>query len=894
MKKIKNLQLIFITMLCISLSTLFVACGGKEPVKISFETNGGSYIAQIEIDENFQMPQNPTKQGFTFDGWYIDQNLTTKFDETKIYEYKESFTLFAKWADIPLDQISISTPVLSKEGNVVSWEEVTVTENLDVVYYVSVDNGASLAYSAKSVSLDMFTTGEHTVSVYAALASNNAKKSQTATIIVDVVAVEDNAVINTGYAGTHSTLAQEGDQKVLVFYMGLNEQVSNATEIVVDSPIVEIANPNNGTGKLIKPKSIGGPFELKVTSTSGTTTYKAYVRPRITGFAVANNNIADRAKTNFQNKTDTSYKVGVENQFSFNTQILDGQGNVIDNRYVPLVIEIKKDGNVIEQGEDTYQNDKGVLTFNDSFIGQTYSVSVIPKYFAFADANNVKETTMEITFTKGVNVYTNEQLKKAVQDCSVEEITIHDTIVAQYNDEQKLEGVDYARHIDPRYFTKENYKKSASVYARYTTDSDSVKTLTINGNYFDIDAKNLPRLKSEKGKNDNQNLIDITGYLKVRESGAYEIYGQESGVFAFASAAKGFSVNINNLHITGNCDLSEEDIDYDKVGTDDDIAQQAKAFIKNQSGSLHGIVNTGITLNANNVWIQNVMQGYQLRHTFELAGNYETNKMITQANVIYTRVENTFYSAMFLVNAKATVANSLFTNTGSAIFAIVDDYQYGSDTKNETSYATYDATKSGVPYDPELVVYSSNVYNSWAVGNEAYYSTEPGMGGLAMQLKQTVNGALTQFNTGHTITKGEEFNFILQFINEVKYKKMKVTFVDDEKQTVLDRGALYATTQTANDARLGAMGGNFLYPIGKYSDFNNYVSMAMTMPGVSSPADLAKPQFIAMAVGYSFANDIATFGTNNDRKMLEVIAPDGTGKEITAIVEVMPVAQKTN
>ncbi|MBR2372338.1 MAG: hypothetical protein IKA90_05675, partial [Clostridia bacterium] len=329
----------------------------------------------------------------------------------------------------------------------------------------------------------------------------------------------------------------------------------------------------------------------------------------------------------------------------------------------------------------------------------------------------------------------------------------------------------------------------------------------------------------------------------------------------------------------------------DKVGTDEDVARQAQEFIKKQSGSLHGIVNNGITLNSNNVWIQNVMQGYQLRHTASLAQNYETNQMITSANVSYTRVENTFYSAMFVVNAKATVDHSYFTNTGSAIFCMADDYQYGSDTENETSYATFDATKSGVPYDPELIADSSNVYDSWAVGNEAYYSTEEGMGALALNLKQTVNEALTKFGTNHTITDGEKFNFILQFISEVKYKKMKVTFVDGENQTVLDRGALYATTQTANDARLGVMGGNFLYPIGKYSDFENYVSMAMTMPGVSSPADLMNPQYIAMAVGYSFNNDLATFGANNDRKMLEVIAPDGMGKEITAIVEVMPVAQ---
>ncbi|MBR5145694.1 MAG: hypothetical protein IKV34_03435 [Clostridia bacterium] len=117
---------------------------------------------------------------------------------------------------------------------------------------------------------------------------------------------------------------------------------------------------------------------------------------------------------------------------------------------------------------------------------------------------------------------------------------------------------------------------------------------------------------------------------------------------------------------------------------------------------------------------------------------------------------------------------------------------------------------------------------------------------------------------------------------------MKATFTNGEQSTVLERGALYATTQTANDARLSVMGGNFLYPIGKYSDFANYVAKAMELAQTTDPSALMQPANIAMAVGYSFNNDLATFGANNDRKMLEVIAPDGMGTEITAIVEVMP------
>ncbi|MBQ9715926.1 MAG: InlB B-repeat-containing protein, partial [Clostridia bacterium] len=651
MKKLKGLQLILALVLCLSLSTLFVACNTTEPIKISFETNGGSTIQEIQIDENFQMPANPTKQGYVFDGWYIDQNLTTKFDETKINQYTQSFVVFAKWVDIPLDQIAISTPVLTSNGNVVEWSDVEVTQDLDVTYFVAVDDGAALAYTAKSISLDMFTTGEHKVEVYAALATNNAKKSQTASVTVDVVAVEDNAVITTGYAGTNSTLAKDGNDDVLVFYMGINETITNAQDVTVDSPVVTISNPNNGTGKVVTPKSIGGPCKLTLTRNDNTQkVYKAYVRPRITGFSVSNNNVDDRA--GYQISDDLSYTIGVANDFSFNVTMLDGDGEIIENRYVPLDIVFKKDNVVLSESETTYQNDKGVLSFDQSLVGQNYTVSIKPKYVPSRDAGQVVETTMSINFTNGINVFDNEDLKQAVQNCDVSEITIHNEIVAEFNDDQKYQGADYARHVAAADFTKQNYTKTANVYSRFVDENDSVKTLTINGNYFDINARELPLLKQEQGKNDGSDGCEL--YIrKPNGEDGYWIYNQQAGLFAFASNKPGFSVNLKNLHILGNCDLSNE--------TDDAII--SKQFILEQSGSLHGIVARGVTINADNVWMQNVMQGYQLTHNPDWIDSQSTFDMTTQANLSYARVENTFYSSVYVYGAKASVNNSYFANS---------------------------------------------------------------------------------------------------------------------------------------------------------------------------------------------------------------------------------------
>ena len=64
---------------------------------ITFNSNGGSDVASISANYNtsITLPINPTKDGYTFDGWYTDSNLGTKFNvESKI---TGNITLYAKW-----------------------------------------------------------------------------------------------------------------------------------------------------------------------------------------------------------------------------------------------------------------------------------------------------------------------------------------------------------------------------------------------------------------------------------------------------------------------------------------------------------------------------------------------------------------------------------------------------------------------------------------------------------------------------------------------------------------------------------------------------------------------------------------------------------------------------
>lgn len=64
---------------------------------VQFDTNGGSEISPLSVNEGNVMkkPENPTKTGYKFAGWYVDAELTGEYDFAD--EIKKDFTLYAKW-----------------------------------------------------------------------------------------------------------------------------------------------------------------------------------------------------------------------------------------------------------------------------------------------------------------------------------------------------------------------------------------------------------------------------------------------------------------------------------------------------------------------------------------------------------------------------------------------------------------------------------------------------------------------------------------------------------------------------------------------------------------------------------------------------------------------------
>ena len=102
---------------------------------ISFNSNGGSNVSSITKDFDLPLtePTKPTKTGYTFKGWYIDQNFNEGYSFIKMPA--NNLTLYAKWeintyklsfisdgpalADIVYDynQTILALPNISKTGH---------------------------------------------------------------------------------------------------------------------------------------------------------------------------------------------------------------------------------------------------------------------------------------------------------------------------------------------------------------------------------------------------------------------------------------------------------------------------------------------------------------------------------------------------------------------------------------------------------------------------------------------------------------------------------------------------------------------------------------------------------------------------------------------------------
>lgn len=77
---------------------------------ISFNTGFEDYQIDSQKHTEFQLPENPSYQGYTFAGFYLDSEFTIPFDST--YEFTGDTTIYLRWIDEP-DMAIFHTTIFS-------------------------------------------------------------------------------------------------------------------------------------------------------------------------------------------------------------------------------------------------------------------------------------------------------------------------------------------------------------------------------------------------------------------------------------------------------------------------------------------------------------------------------------------------------------------------------------------------------------------------------------------------------------------------------------------------------------------------------------------------------------------------------------------------------------
>ncbi len=87
----------------------------KTTYTIKFDTNGGNKIKneRVKLNKKVTRPEDPTKDGYTFAGWFKNEELTREYNfDSKV---TKSFTLYAKWEEVEEEYQNPFTDVKSSE-----------------------------------------------------------------------------------------------------------------------------------------------------------------------------------------------------------------------------------------------------------------------------------------------------------------------------------------------------------------------------------------------------------------------------------------------------------------------------------------------------------------------------------------------------------------------------------------------------------------------------------------------------------------------------------------------------------------------------------------------------------------------------------------------------------
>ena len=464
---------------------------------------------------------------------------------------------------------------------------------------------------------------------------------------------------------------------------------------------------------------------------------------------------SDLSSTEFLNQTANIYKVGVDSTYYFDIVIQDqnNQNISLSDANLEYSIYLVEDDNktLLSNNEVFLVNEDGTLSFKESSVGKQYQIVIEPKY------NFLNRSALQFDFivVNGVNVFSHEDLKTNFADLSVNNIILHSNIIPTIEDNQldpdgKL--INYANLTD-------NNGVTGDIYTRLYKEEDILNgnlDISIEGNYFKINASSVPYLTTNFSYSSHENLTwtESSGYPCASvQTGIFKI--QENTADSYLTGVKkefNINFNISNLELEGNTTtgiIYETDKETGEVILPDDEA----AVIAKQGSSSAGFLARGaISINTDNVVILKTNIGLYVTGS---QGGVSAN---------YTNIYDSWGNGIFgWRTTTIDLQNTTISKAGGAAINISD--------------ATVSDKYSEDWLDTTIIFGENvNIYN-FVSGTEGYFVVN-GLSSVVPSLKASLNPQLATFNK--TLLKQENiegvnysmFNFAIQFLqagaNELK------------------------------------------------------------------------------------------------------------------------------
>ncbi len=654
------------------------------PVKY---TKGDTILASSLIVYN--------KEGYKFDGWYIDSEFNTPFNDTVI---TENIKLYGKFT---ANEYTIS---FNTDGGS-NIEDYTATFNSLYSLKIPTKKGYEFVkyqYNGNDFAL----SGTYNISkdivlkaVWVEYFEDGEKLAQAKPVLFTQRVNEQNSYY-------FKDKISGSDKYTYVFLKGAKYDFGAVKVSSTDSTSLVEFNSESVFTVLNK----AGTFTINFTLENG----QEYSRNAIIVEYVESlsDSTTGRNKDNFRIDMLEALDVGVNN-FIPNVTI-KSTNTGINLEYANVNISVKDDGgNVIENAFTLNGNS---LTFNTQFVnvGGTYTIELAPRY-QISVGNAI---SFKVKFNEGVNVYTHQELRENFANLSVHEINILRSIKTELEDSQYYEGKKENGPIKEVKSADEN----GVPYLRLAQKGDEMK---LHGNNFSIDASSLPHANGYYEESWVEPMVKANKVLNQH----IFIFDYECGSNTLGHViSNSGTFNVDNLAVFGN-NVEPSNIIVKK--SDDD------GYLK-MSGSYNGIRVNGGTATFDNVSIKNTVIGLFVTSGVDEDSVDYASKITLNDSII----NNSWANSICLFNLTTIdITNTYIGNSGGASIHF-DDRAY------EESYAGDLMNVLNIDALTEI--------DNFVTGEEAWfgaYGKQPLAAAVKQLLEQQLNPA------GFTCLKDAKFNF---------------------------------------------------------------------------------------------------------------------------------------